>query len=270
MIRKRKYPVVEELSNNPEDYIELAEDPFISIQGEGYYNIGKPALFIRLYGCNFKCYFCDTLHAVLKRHHDRNISAYNYEVLYNWLETDLLPTYSKRGKKLIVFTGGEPFYNYNQSRMVKVIDMLLERSNYKDLFEFAIETNGSMFNSTYQIPDTLKRLGKRLTLSISPKIFIFREHYKDYKEPDIEANIEYKFVVSELNDRAIFGIDGIIRNFLHKHNIDTDKRPIIIQPMQIIRQNPDYNVLMYSDICKKCIELGYRFNLQLHKIMRLK
>jgi len=41
-----------------------------TVQGEGAL-IGKPTVFVRTGGCDFRCSWCDTLHAVLPAHrHD--------------------------------------------------------------------------------------------------------------------------------------------------------------------------------------------------------
>ena len=46
--------------------LNLAEDPFPSVQGEGVM-IGTPMTFIRLQGCNLDCEWCDTEYAKDKR-----------------------------------------------------------------------------------------------------------------------------------------------------------------------------------------------------------
>lgn len=40
-----------------------------TVQGEGAL-IGKPTVFVRTGGCDFRCTWCDTLHAVLPEHHN--------------------------------------------------------------------------------------------------------------------------------------------------------------------------------------------------------
>lgn len=69
---------------------------FYSIQAEGY-NAGKPAVFIRLSGCNLKCPWCDT------KYHNKG-KEYTKEELEKEVEK------LTQGNKeiMIVFTGGEP------------------------------------------------------------------------------------------------------------------------------------------------------------------
>ena len=73
----------------------LVKDIFYTIQGEGPWS-GRPAIFLRLAGCNLRCFFCDTdfsggetLHFVDVR--DR-----------------LLDMQKKYGCSTVVITGGEP------------------------------------------------------------------------------------------------------------------------------------------------------------------
>lgn len=69
---------------------------FYSVQAEGYY-AGKPAIFIRLCGCNLQCPWCDT------KYHTQG-DYYTKEEIEDKVE------YYTHGDKdvIIVFTGGEP------------------------------------------------------------------------------------------------------------------------------------------------------------------
>ncbi len=69
---------------------------FFSIQGEGP-DSGRPAVFIRLAGCNLNCWFCDTKHESYEEKTVKHIEA-NIRVL--WPIRDVPP--------FIVITGGEP------------------------------------------------------------------------------------------------------------------------------------------------------------------
>lgn len=94
---------------------------FRTIQGEGPL-VGKPAIFIRLGGCNLACNFCDT----------------NFEDFKILNVNDIIEQVQKlAGKiKLIVITGGEPFRQPIGLLSVKLLDLG---------YLVQIETNGTLY-----------------------------------------------------------------------------------------------------------------------------
>lgn len=91
---------------------------FYSLQGEGFHT-GRPAVFLRLSGCNRMCPFCDTDHS---RH--TLMSA-----------GEIIEKLSRYPSKFLVITGGEP--------MLQLDDALtgaLKSAGYY----IAVETNGSL------------------------------------------------------------------------------------------------------------------------------
>lgn len=45
------------------ELITVAEPPFLTVQGEGAL-VGRPTVFVRTGGCDFRCKWCDSMHAV--------------------------------------------------------------------------------------------------------------------------------------------------------------------------------------------------------------
>lgn len=161
MFGKNSIAKIENHSGDKLDIVKI----FNTIQGEGFYS-GHPAIFIRLGGCNLKCFFCDT----------------EFEEFENISINKILQKVKKEvGKdkiKLIVITGGEPL----RQPIEKLVNLLLENN-----FTIQIETNG-----------TIKRkLPQQVHICCSPKII-----NKEYQINDelIEYIDSFKFIISTQNN----------------------------------------------------------------------
>lgn len=137
---------------------------FTSFQGEGPY-IGIPATFLRLYGCNLNCEWCDT-----------DIST--YEILSVDEVAEILMTQMEFNNiDLLVITGGEP--TLQMSEIKRLIKELPED------IKIQLETNGSIFE---YVPE--------MEYVISPKVDkekVFENYYK-------YENVFFKFVICSQED----------------------------------------------------------------------
>ena len=96
---------------------------FSSIDGEGI-RTGYLCTFIRTYGCNLRCNYCDSLYASTNNNYsEMSIS-------------EIVKKCSELGNERITLTGGEPLI---QPNVIDLISCLIESG-----FEVNIETNGSV------------------------------------------------------------------------------------------------------------------------------
>lgn len=96
---------------------------FNSIEGEGK-RVGLPSTFIRLFGCNLRCSYCDSLYSV---------DGQDYTEMS---VDDIMEKVGKIGCKNITLTGGEPLIH-------KDVDDLLIRLALCD-YKVNVETNGTI------------------------------------------------------------------------------------------------------------------------------
>ena len=101
----------------------LINEIFTSIEGEGI-RMGYPVTFIRLYGCNLNCSYCDTRYSCEgQAGTEMNVS-------------EVIEKVKEAGVERITLTGGEPLIHKNAEELV---DGLVNEG-----FEVNIETNGSV------------------------------------------------------------------------------------------------------------------------------
>ena len=218
--------------------IKIAE-LFYSIQGEGRY-MGVPSVFLRTFGCNFKCAGFGMLRGTLSGEADvlaEKQVKYNKWPTYNELPLvstgcdsyaswhpdfkDLSPMltseaiadriaeiipHGKWQDEHLVITGGEPLLGWQRA-----YPDLINNTKMRGLKEITFETNGTQ-KLTPEFKEYLRKwnsvVGRELTFSVSAKLPASGEKWEEAILPEVVCEYEQvgtaylKFVVATEEDIA--------------------------------------------------------------------
>ncbi len=134
---------------------------FYSLQGEGVYT-GTAAVFLRLSGCNMKCWFCDT------KGHEQGTEM---------TEEEIAERVSQYPSRHIVITGGEPTMQLN-ARLTRLL--------HEKGFFIQIETNGALPLKDGTEVDWITCSPKGNEIKIQRidelKLLFIKEYLEKYKE----------------------------------------------------------------------------------------
>jgi 7-carboxy-7-deazaguanine synthase len=241
---------------------------FVTVQGEGPF-AGVPAVFVRLAGCNLRCYFCDT-----------DFSSKSEEIDVYELFGRILQETRGKGVKLLVLTGGEP--------LLQNVDELVSFAIVQG-WRVQVETAGTVgSDSVWAATSALDQRNPAVTYVVSPKTGKIAGEFN-------AANIYLKYIikagrVSLQDGLPVFStqLDGmpgplyrppaeLLKNRLWR------QEHIFVQPMDEYINGDDVGLALafvgerdetaYAANVEECarvaIQYGYRVSLQTHKYMNV-
>ena len=238
---------------------------FHTIQGEGS-SIGKPAIFVRLSGCNLHCVWCDTPYTwnwegskffhegrTKFKRADEQVVLRPEEVAKAIMETS--PCLR------IVFTGGEPLAQ--QSEIVEVCKLLHALRPSERYYTFEVETNGTIaphwetewWINQFNVSPKLANSGNSERLRNKPKameIFSHIAHRRDH------TTGIFKFVVADDEGTDLAEIDALVAKYKIPHD------SVYLMPEGTSREVVEGRALSLVEACK---ERGYNVSTRLHVLV---
>lgn len=207
---------------------------FYSVQGEGIH-LGKPAIFLRLSGCNLRCVWCDTKYA-LDMKSGKCMSL-----------NEVLSEIQRYPAKHIVVTGGEPLL-----QQLALIPLLKELKKLNFFIE--LETNGSIepVSNLVKLVDQFN-VSPKLSNAGLPKPVLAKSIYHVLAS---ECKAYFKFVVISPSD--LLEIDDYVTKYYLPRN------KVILMPQAMTSEEHNKRLLFIIEHAKN---RGYRVTPRLQIIV---
>lgn len=252
-------------TQTPEKRVKLAgplsvHSIFKTIQGEGPF-CGRPAIFVRLAGCNLQCPLCDTEYTEGRK--DMN----EFEIL-----TAVKKAAGEDNVSLVVVTGGEPF----RQNLYRLFTVLCNHG-----WTVQVETNGSL---EPPITDDLSAWQYGQSIEEDKGVYVVCSPKAGKVHPRIhEVCYCYKYVGSFGNLNPLDGLpmhplehpslNGVARPPWIKERVERGsylgmqrmRKPIYLQPTD--HKNTAMNARSLRAVVESCIKFGYILQLQVHKLI---
>lgn len=175
---------------------------FSSIQGEGPY-VGEEQVFLRFYGCNLDCSFCDEK---------------KKDFFLEYTSTEVIEKIIRENKETISLTGGEPL---TQIEFLKEILPALKKKGLK----IYLETNGTLRDELLKVIDYIDIISMDIKLPSSIGKGMYWKKHADFLKEAIKKEVFIKVIITPdtlLSDieEAVSLVKGIDKNI-----------PFIMQPV---------------------------------------
>lgn len=215
---------------------------FESIQGEGLY-FGERQLFVRFYGCNLKCGFCDTRSADFKE--------YEPQELFNEIKRYAWYCHS------ISFTGGEPLL---QKDFLKEILALSRNAGFRTY----LETNGTLTDELNEVIDYLDIISMDIKLPSSTGDLDYWESHDRFAQLASQKELLVKIIICKSTCSDDF------KKAVNLMSEYKDKVVMVLQPNTYEIGAALYNKLdEFKGICQQ-EEFVSCVIPQMHKVMSIK
>ena len=239
-LRHNKQPIEKRDRGDNDGFVEV-HSIFHTIQGEGPFS-GKPAVFVRLAGCNLQCPMCDTEYTEGRK-------AMHPHAVVDAIERTALHTGG-----LVVVTGGEPF----RQDLTDLLFTLHEAGYYVQ-----VETNGTL---------PPPQLGELWSSNINSRdgVYIVCSPKTGKVHDDIRHRAAcFKYVLTagavDPHDGLPTSVLGLTRPparpCLNRDN--TWRQPVYVQPAD--EQSVSANGANHEAALNSAMKYGYTLQLQIHK-----
>ncbi len=213
---------------------------FKSIQGEGTYQ-GIPQVFVRFFGCNLECSFCDT-----------PLDSYQEMSIQEVLDK----IYSYCDYHSITFTGGEPLLQVEF--LIELAKELKKRGKVTHL-----ETNGTLYEELEEVIEYIDIIAMDFKLPSSTNSKAYWNEHGQFLRVARQREVFAKAVVGK--DTDIYDIHKaviLIKRF------DPDLN-FILQPQNPFEGELEEKILLFKQICRNA-NINTRIIPQSHKALGVK